>query len=77
MLRPGRELRAERVGPAVMGFGDGSHRCPGAYVAIQESDVFLRWLLALEDLRIEQKPSVSWNDLVSGYELRGYTIAVG
>ena len=34
-------------------------------------------LLALEDLRIERKPSVSWNDLVAGYELRGFTVAVG
>lgn len=59
-----------------MSFGDGHHRCPGAYVAIQETDVFLRRLLALEGLRIERKPSVSWNDLVAGYELRGFTVAV-
>lgn len=77
MLQPGRELQAPRVGPAVASFGDGSHRCPGAYVAIQESDVFLRRLLALEDLRIERKPSVSWSDLVSGYEVRGFTVAIG
>lgn len=77
MIEPGRELRAEKVGPAVMSFGDGSHRCPGAYVAIQESDIFLRRLLALDDLRIEKKPSVSWNDLVAGYEVRGFTVAVG
>ena len=77
MITPGRELQAEKVGTAVMSFGDGSHRCPGAYVAIQESDVFLRRLLALEDLRLERKPSVSWNDLVAGYELRGFTVAVG
>lgn len=76
-LLPGRDLRVERVGPQVMSFGDGSHRCPGAYVAIQESDVFLRRLLAQEDLRIERKPSVSWNDVTSGYELRGFAVAVG
>ena len=77
MVVPGRELQKEKVGPAVISFGDGSHRCPGAFVAIQESDVFLQKLLALEDLRIERKPSVSWNDLVAGYELRGFTVAVG
>ena len=77
MINPGRELQKEKVGPAVMSFGDGNHRCPGAFVAIQESDVFLRRLLALEDLRIERKPSVSWNDLVAGYELRGFTVALG
>ena len=76
-LVPGRELLAERVGPPVMSFGDGHHRCPGYYVALQETDVFLRRLLALEDLRIERKPSVSWNDLIAGYELRGFAIAVG
>ena len=77
IISPGRELQKNKVGPTVMSFGDGSHRCPGAFVAIQESDVFLRRLLALEDLRIERKPSVSWNDLVAGYELRGFTVAVG
>ena len=77
MLTPGRELVAERVGPAVMSFGDGHHRCPGYYVALQESDVFLTRLLSLEGLRIERKPSVSWNDLIAGYELRGFTVALG
>ena len=75
-LTPGRELLAERVGPAVMSFGDGHHRCPGYYVALQESDVFLTRLLSLEGLRIERKPSVSWNDLIAGYELRGFTVAL-
>lgn len=51
---PGRELHAERVAPVVMSFGDGHHHCPGAYVAIQESDIFLRRLLTLEGLRVER-----------------------
>lgn len=75
-LVPGRELLAERVGPPVMSFGDGHHRCPGYYVALQETDVFLTRLLSLKKLRIERKPSVSWNDLIAGYELREFTIAV-
>ena len=77
VLTPGREIIAERVGPAVMSFGDGHHRCPGYYVALQETDVFLSRLLSLEDLRIERKPSVGWNDLIAGYELRGFTVALG
>ena len=77
VLTPGREIIAERVGPAVMSFGDGHHRCPGYYVALQETDVFLTRLLSLEDLRIERKPSVGWNDLIAGYELRGFTVALG
>src|SRR4028119_1241159 len=73
-----RDNRPEvRVAPPVMTCGHRHRRCPGYYVALQESDVFLRRLLALEDLRIERKPSVSWNDLIAGYELRGFAIAVG
>jgi cytochrome P450 len=75
-LMPGRELLAERLGPPVMSFGDGHHRCPGYYVALQETDIFLTRLLSLKDLYIERKPSVSWNDLIAGYELRGFVIAV-
>ena len=54
----------------VLSFGDGHHRCPGAYVAIQETDIFLRRLLAL-DLVIEQAPEIRRNALVEGYEVRG------
>lgn len=75
-LCPGRVLRAERVTPAVMGFGDGHHRCPGAYIAIQETDIFLQRLLALGSLRIERTPSLAWNDLIPGYELRSFLISV-
>jgi cytochrome P450 len=75
-LCPSRELRTERVPASVMGFGDGHHRCAGSYVAIQETDIFLRHLLALDGLRIERGPSVSWNDLVPGYELRDFILTV-
>jgi cytochrome P450 len=74
-LCPGRVLRAERVSLAVMGFGDGHHRCPGAYIAMQETDIFLQRLLALEGLRIERTPALTWNDLVPGYELRHFFIS--
>lgn len=73
---PQRELHAERVGGAVMGFGDGHHRCPGAYIALQETDIFLQRLLRLPDLKIVQKPSVSWNDLIAGYEIRNFMLSV-
>jgi cytochrome P450 len=72
---PARELRAERVGPAVMGFGDGHHRCPGSYIAIQETDIFLRRLLALDGLHLVRPPTIAWNELVTGYELRDLRIA--
>lgn len=61
---------AARAGAAMMGFGDGHHRCPGSFLAIQEADMFLTRLLQLPGLRLERAPRVGWNDLVTGYELR-------
>ena len=45
-LVPGRSLGAG-VRPEAMSFGDGEHRCPGAFLAIHESDLFLQQLLSL------------------------------
>jgi cytochrome P450 len=77
-LCPVRQVKPLRPKAGEMGlsFGDGPHRCPGAYLAIQESDVFLRKLLAL-DLRIVQPPTVTYSELVMGYELRDFVVAVG
>lgn len=60
-----------------MSFGDGSHRCPGAYVAIQESDIFIRKLLEIDGLRIENKPTVSYFNIAESYELRDFILAIG
>lgn len=73
---PNRELKAERAHRMLLSFGDGHHRCPGAYVAIQESDIFLHRLLALPTVRIEQEPDLTWSELTAGYELRNFIIAV-
>ncbi len=73
---PGRELHGDRIPAQVMSFGDGHHRCPGAYVAIQESDIFLQKLLAIDTLRIERAPQVTFSDLTGGYELRKFLISV-
>ena len=73
---PDRELRAERASHELLSFGDGAHRCPGSFIALQETDIFLRRLLALDGLRIERAPTLSWNDLVAGYELRDFRIAI-
>jgi len=58
-----------------LSFGDGSHRCPGAFVAIQESDIFLRKLLEVPGLRIEKTPDVSYFQIAEGYELRDFILA--
>lgn len=73
-LRPDRE-RAPGVQPPAMSFGDGAHRCPGAFLAIAESDAFLRRLLRL-DLEAVGTPDLGWNDLIEGYEVRGLGVAV-
>jgi cytochrome P450 len=70
---PGRTLEAGVPEP-VLSFGDGHHRCPGAYVAIQETDIFLRKLLAVPGLRLTRAPDVTFNATVQGYELRGCQI---
>jgi cytochrome P450 len=73
---PDRQLRGERVSPEVLSFGDGAHRCPGSYTALQETDIFLQRLLALDGLRIEREPAVTWNDLVTGYEVRDFPVTL-
>jgi cytochrome P450 len=74
-LQPDRSL-PRNVQPSVMSFGDGHHRCPGSFVALQESDVFLRKLLALPKLRIERTPDLGWNANVKGYELRNFILSI-
>lgn len=68
-VRPGR-CPAQRAGAPVMSFGDGHHRCPGSFLAIQETDIFLTRLLAVPGIRLLRTPQVGWNALVTGYELR-------
>ena len=71
-LCPARET-ARGVPAPVMSFGDGHHRCPGAYIAIQETDIFLTRLLALPVV-VEREPDLSWNEVTKGYELRNFRV---
>jgi len=75
-LCPGRSLPRGVQAP-VLAFGDGHHRCPGAFLAIKESDVFLRRLLVWQDLRVISAPKVTFNEVVKGYELRGFRVSLG
>ena len=52
------------------------HRCLGAYIAIQETDIFLRKLLAIKNLRLVSDPVVSYKQLIEGYEVRNFIVAV-
>jgi cytochrome P450 len=75
-LCPGRALAGNQIPSALMSFGDGIHRCPGSYIAIQESDLFLQRLLAIEGLHIEKQPDITWNALSTGYEIRNFQLAI-
>ncbi len=72
---PGRPLE-KRAQPPVMAFGFGHHRCPGAYIAIQESDIFLQRLLAIDGLHLDSEPAVAYNELIKGYEIRNFQVAI-
>ena len=75
-LCPGRAIHGDRIPSMLMSFGDGHHRCPGAFLSMQETDVFLYRLLALDSLRIERPPTIDWNELTTGYELRNFILAL-
>ena len=73
----GERERARGVQPFVMSFGDGHHRCPGAYIAVQETDIFLTRLLALEGLGLERPPKLDYSEVVKGYEIREVWLRLG
>lgn len=73
---PGREMSGGAQAPG-MSFGDGAHKCPGASIAILETDVFLSKLFALPGIHLRSEPRVSFNDAIGGYELRGMVVATG
>jgi cytochrome P450 len=72
---PARPILDKQTTAAVLSFGDGHHRCPGQFIAIQETDIFLRRLLALPGLRLEKAPTVTWDELTAGYVLRDCIIS--
>jgi cytochrome P450 len=71
-LCPAREL-PPGVPPVLLSFGDGNHRCPGGPLAILESDIFLRRLLA-HDVVVAGPPRVRWNPVSQGYDLDRFMI---
>ncbi len=75
-LDPHRRVPAKGVQAHGMAFGDGHHRCPGAYLALEEADVFLSRLLRLPGLRIASGPAVGFSELAQGYELRNFVLTL-
>lgn len=67
---------AAGVLPPVMSFGDGHHRCPGAYIAIQESDVFLTKLLRMPNLKLVSEPTVGFEPLIESRVVRNFVVSV-
>lgn len=72
-LDPDRKREA-KAGAAGLAFGDGEHRCPGASVAMHETMVFLDMLLRVPGIRLLTPPTLGWNAMIEGYELRGCRI---
>ncbi|MEV4168169.1 cytochrome P450 [Nonomuraea sp. NPDC049709] len=65
------------TGSAALAFGDGAHRCPGAGIAILETDIFLSRLLAMEGIRMASPPRVTFDNDIGGYEIRGLIVSTG
>ncbi|TDT27567.1 cytochrome P450 [Streptomyces sp. BK208] len=70
-----RPERAAAVG-AGLSFGDGPHRCPGAHIALLETDVFLSRLFALDGVRMSGEPRVAFQEAIDGYEIRDLTVSL-
>jgi cytochrome P450 len=67
-LCPARPL-PKSVQEPVLSFGDGHHRCPGSFIALLETDIFLHRLLSLP-VTLASTPKLSFNPTIEGYELR-------
>ena len=74
-LHPQRDLAAGTY-RSLIGFGSGPHRCAGEHLALAETDIFIRRLMALKGLRVVSPPRISYNATVEGYEISNYIIEV-
>jgi cytochrome P450 len=73
MLDPDRAKRMNTSG-SFMSFGDGTHRCPGAQVAMHEARVFLDRLLRVPGIELQRAPDMAWHNEFMSYELRNALI---
>ena len=59
-----------------MTFGSGPHRCAGVFVALLQTDIFLRRFLAIDGIRIDAEPMFHYSDKVGGYEFGQFPISL-
>ena len=64
------EVQPDRAISPGLSFGEGPHKCPGMYVAIQETDIFLTKLFAIDTLDLVAPPKVTHNAAFDSYEIR-------
>ena len=74
LICPGRDMR-HGVDPAGLSFSHGPHKCPGHALAIAEADAFLTDLLRRGPTLVTA-PRLDWDDLVTGYTLRGMILGM-
>lgn len=66
--------RAEGVGRTGLSFSSGAHKCPGQFLAVAETEVLVTKLLEA-GASLVAEPSVTWDHLIAGYQLRGMRVA--
>ena len=71
-LCPARPL-PRAVGPMVLAFGDGHHRCPGAPLASMQAEIFVSALLR-DDLATAGPPRLRWNRISQGYDMTSFRV---
>ncbi|MFE5565680.1 cytochrome P450 [Amycolatopsis japonica] len=59
-----------------LAFGEGVHRCPGAYIALRESDIFLRKVLAVPGVRMISPPGVHVLSGIAQYRLTDLRLSI-
>jgi cytochrome P450 len=72
-IDPDRADRMRQEG-AMMSFGDGVHRCPGAQLTLNETRIFLDLLFRVPGIRLAREPEIGWFAPNLAYELRGAVV---
>lgn len=67
----------DRIDGPGLTFGDGPHKCPGSYLAVQETDIFLTKLVAQDGVRLTSGPRVAFNHAFGSYSLHDMIVSVG